>query len=108
MTCRFFLNGESTCKKGLAAFGKSRLVDDLAPDEFEALQAVFAKRLKRQTPAAHGVTIPGNRCSSENSPAGVLLTHVKENSTSDSGRTPSILELLLDLLLAAVDIQAWL
>jgi integrase len=46
---RSFLDYHATCKVVLAAFGKTRLVDDIAADDFEALRAAFAKRLNPNT-----------------------------------------------------------
>lgn len=49
ITRRSFLDYHGTCKAALAAFGKMRLVEDLAADDFEALRASFAKRLGPNT-----------------------------------------------------------
>ncbi|MBA3484686.1 MAG: tyrosine-type recombinase/integrase [Pirellulales bacterium] len=49
ITRQTFLDYHRTCQGVLAAFGKHRLVDDLASDDFEALRASFAKRLNPNT-----------------------------------------------------------
>ena len=45
ITQRTFLDYHATCRGILSAFGKTRLVDDLATSDFEALRATFAERL---------------------------------------------------------------
>ncbi len=49
ITRRTFLDYHGTAATIIAAFGKNRLVDDLAADDFEALRASFAKRLNPNT-----------------------------------------------------------
>ena len=49
ITRRSFRDYHATCKTVLIAFGKPRLVDDLATDDFESLRAAFAKRLNPNT-----------------------------------------------------------
>jgi integrase len=43
ITARTFVDYLATCRFVAAAFGKTRLVDDLAADDFQALRANFAK-----------------------------------------------------------------
>jgi integrase len=44
ITPRSFADYFATCKMLICAFGKNRLVDDLATDDFQTLRASFAKR----------------------------------------------------------------
>lgn len=46
---RSFLDYRRTCLEIAAAFGRNRLVDDLAADDFEAFRAALAKRLNPNT-----------------------------------------------------------
>jgi len=43
LTARSWADYYSTCKRVVESFGKNRLVDDLAADDFERLRASFAK-----------------------------------------------------------------
>jgi len=49
ITRQTFLDYFETCGKIVAAFGKHRLVDDLAADDFEAFRAMLAKRFSPGT-----------------------------------------------------------
>lgn len=49
ITRRSFLDYHRTCAEIVAAFGKTRLVDDLAADDFEAFRAALAKRFSPGT-----------------------------------------------------------
>jgi integrase len=45
LTAQTFTNYQTTCEALLTAFGKSRLVDDIAANDFEGLRKSLAKRL---------------------------------------------------------------
>jgi integrase len=49
ITRQTFLDYHRTCKAIVDAFGRNRLVEDLAADDFEALRASFAKRCNPNT-----------------------------------------------------------
>ena len=49
ITRQTYVDYHQTCVGLLAALGKNRLVDDIAPDDFEALRAALAKRYNPNT-----------------------------------------------------------
>lgn len=49
ITRRSFVDSHASCATAMRVLGKNRLVDDIAPDDFEALRAALAKRFNPNT-----------------------------------------------------------